>query len=448
MRTENAVCEHGGLILIVDDEASIRRSLEGVLSDDGFQVAALEDGYKALAFLNEYDVSLVLLDIWMSGMDGLETLVAMKEQHPSVPVIMISGHTTIAAAIKATKLGAADFIEKPLDLDVLLGTIRRVLGKEDAANSNRKKPGGALDSSVDLEIGIGADLSKINRVVFRSQTKKGRACRQKTLAHSAILYGQGLHSGRKSGLILEPLPPSSGIQFVGISETTVVPAHIDFVESTGFATTLKLAKTQAGTIEHMMSTLHAYGITNLLVKCNAEVPVMDGSALEFCSLIDETGLEEQDGEYFAISIDKTIRYGSGSEFIQIEPAEEFIIDYTLKYPEPVGLQHMVFTLTDAEAFRKEIAPARTFGFVKDIGYLQKQGLALGGRFDNFVLFGEDGPINCDLRFPDEPVRHKILDVMGDLYLLGRPLQGRVTACMTGHSDNIALLKLISNELSA
>ena len=115
---------------------------------------------------------------------------------------------------------------------------------------------------------------------------------------------------------------------------------------------------------------------------------------------------------------------------------------TLDYPAPVGRQHYVFRLDDPAAYRKEIAPARTFGFVKDIGHLQRQGLTLGGRFDNFILFGADGPINDALRFPDEPVRHKIMDAIGDLYLLGRRLQCRVVANMTGHSDNIALLRKV------
>jgi UDP-3-O-[3-hydroxymyristoyl] N-acetylglucosamine deacetylase len=109
---------------------------------------------------------------------------------------------------------------------------------------------------------------------------------------------------------------------------------------------------------------------------------------------------------------------------------------------------MSFTLRDIAGYRSEIAPCRTFGFVKDIGYLQKQGYALGGRFDNFVLFGDEGPINDKLRFPDEPVRHKILDAIGDLYLLGRPLSGKITASMTGHSDNVELLKRVRDALLA
>jgi UDP-3-O-acyl N-acetylglucosamine deacetylase len=284
--------------------------------------------------------------------------------------------------------------------------------------------------------------------VFGNQTLRGAARPQRTIAHAAILYGQGLHSGRKSGLILEPLPANSGIHFVGVSEATTVPAHVDFVESTGFATTVRVGQTQAGTIEHLMSALCAYGISNLLIKCNSEVPVMDGSALEFCKLFDNVGLTEQDGEWYEIAIPETVHIGNGKEWIRIEPADTFSIDYTLRYPEPVGEQHFTFSLNDPESYRTEIAPSRTFSFVKDVGHLQKQGLALGGRFDNFLLIGTEGAINDSWRFPNEPVRHKILDAIGDLYLLGRPLRGKITACMTGHSDNIALLKKVRQLLAA
>ena len=129
-------------------------------------------------------------------------------------------------------------------------------------------------------------------------------------------------------LLLEPLPPFSGIHFVGVSESTPVPAHVDYVESTGFATTVRLGATQAGTIEHLMSAIHAYGISNLLIKCNGEVPVMDGSARDFCLLFEDVGLEDQGEDWFEIAVDSVIRVGNDREFIQIEPADDFTIDYT------------------------------------------------------------------------------------------------------------------------
>jgi len=430
------------LIVIVDDEASIRRSLEGVLKDEGFSVIVAEDGESAIRILMTSRPNLVLLDIWMPGMDGIETLKKIREIHPTLPVVMISGHATISTAVAATRLGASDFLEKPLDLSATIQVVRRAL----VINNSDQPPGVRWEAIEPASVGPLRESVTINPVVFAKQSLRGRCLPQHTLSHAAILYGQGLHSGRKSGLILEPLPPNSGIHFVGVSETTVVPAHVDFVESTGFATTVRLGQTQAGTIEHLMSALCAYGISNVLVKCNGEVPVMDGSSREFCRLFEEVGIEEQDGEWYEIDIRKPFEVGDDKEWIRIEPSDCFSIDYVLRYPEPVGEQSFSFTLDDVAAYRDQIAPARTFSFIKDVGSLQRQGLALGGRFDNFLLIGAEGAINDAWRFPNEPVRHKILDAIGDLFLLGRRFKGKVTAQMTGHSDNIALLKKIREEL--
>jgi len=426
-----------GPILIVDDEASIRKSLEGVLSDEGYSCALAADGADALSQLRSLHPSLVLLDIWMPGMDGIETLRRIKELQPGTPVIMMSGHATISTAIKATKFGASDFIEKPLELELVLNAIRRALGIQEAG------PGGPEgDPAILADVRPPGAATELHSGVFEQQTLRGALMPQRTLARSAVMYGQGLHSGKKSGLIFEPLGPGSGIHFVGVSGNPSVPAHLDYVGSTGYATTIRLGSTQVATIEHVMSALNAYGISNLLIKCNGEVPVLDGSSVEFCSLFEEVGFENQAGEWHQIVVKEPVRIDAGKASIRLEPCDCFEIDYTLEYPAPVGRQRFVFRLEDPAAYRKEIAPARTFGFARDIGMLQKQGLALGGRFDNFILFGEDGPINDALRFPDEPVRHKIMDAIGDLYLLGRRLQARVVANMTGHSQNIALLKKV------
>jgi UDP-3-O-acyl N-acetylglucosamine deacetylase len=426
-----------GPILIVDDEASIRKSLEGVLGDEGYSCALAPDGADALSRLEVLRPSLVLLDIWMPGMDGIETLRRIKEISPGTPVIMMSGHATISTAIQATKAGASDFIEKPLEIELVLNAIRRALGTPETGPDipvTAPEPPGGADTP-------GSAL-RLHPVVFEKQTMRGALMPQRTLARSAVMYGQGLHSGKKSGLIFEPLGPGSGIHFVGVSDRPSVPAHLDYVGSTGYATTIRLGSTQVATIEHVMSALNAYGISNLLIKCNGEVPVLDGSSVEFCSLFEEVGFENQAGEWYRIEVKEPVRIEAGKASILLTPCDGFEIDYTLEYPAPVGRQRYVFRLDDPAAYRKEIAPARTFGFVRDIGMLQRQGLALGGRFDNFILFGEEGPINDALRFPDEPVRHKIMDAIGDLYLLGRRLQARVVANMTGHSQNIAVLKKV------
>jgi UDP-3-O-[3-hydroxymyristoyl] N-acetylglucosamine deacetylase len=432
---------HPGPILIVDDEEGVRKSLEGVLSDEGYACALAVDGADALSRLESLRPSLVILDIWMPGMDGIETLRRMKAARPETPVIMMSGHATITTAIKATKIGASDFIEKPLELDVVLNAVRRALGEQDAVPGSA--PGGPGEP---IDLGMPEGMPELRPVVFGSQALRGALLPQRTLARSAVLYGQGLHSGKKSGLIFEPLGPDSGIHFVGVSDNRAVPAHIDFVESTGWATTIRLGTTHVATIEHVMSALNAYGVSNLLIKCNGEVPVLDGSSVEFCSLFEEVGFKNQVGDWYGIQVKEPIRIEAGKASIRLEPCDAFEIDYTLEYPAPVGRQRCVFRLDDPAVYRKEIAPARTFGFARDIGQLQRQGLALGGRFDNFVLFGDEGPINDALRFPDEPVRHKIMDMIGDLYLLGRRLQARVVARMTGHTQNIALLKKIREAL--
>ena len=430
-------------ILIIDDEHGIRSSVRGVLEDEGFTVLEAESGEAGLDLLRQRKVSAALLDIWLPGMDGIETLSRIRELHPDLAVIMISGHATIATAIKATRLGARDFIEKPLDLEVLMLAINRALN-EPALNQTSTQESPANERLNPTA----SDYSGLNKIAFSTNIATGKAYPQKTLSKSAILYGQGLHSGKKSGLILEPLPAGSGIHFAAVGEREVVPAYLDFVESTGFATTLKVGPVQAGTIEHLMSALHAFGISNLLVKCNGEVPVMDGSASDFCNLFDEVGVEEQNGEWRALRVKKPVRVGAGAEFIEIHPCEHFEVEYRLDYPAPVGKQTFSFRLGSIVEYKKEIAPARTFGFVRDISYLQKQGLALGGRFDNFVLIGDEGPINTPFRFNDEPVRHKILDIIGDLFLLGRPIEGRVVASMTGHSDNVELLKALRLSLTS
>ena len=268
-------------ILVVDDDASIRKSLQGVLSDEGYDVLEACDGQDALTQIQKTTPDVVLLDIWMPGLDGLETLAKIKETHPLLPVVMISGHATIATAVKATRMGASDFIEKPVDLDAVLLVLQKAFNAKDKIAEEKTE-------AVEAELSEVASETKthITPVVFQKKAMMGDGVAQKTLSRSAILYGLGLHSGKKSGLVLEPLPENSGIHFVGVSEKTIVPAHVSFVESTGWATTLKLADTQVATIEHLMSALHAYGISNLLIKCNGEVPVLDGSSRDYCALFD------------------------------------------------------------------------------------------------------------------------------------------------------------------
>ena len=407
-------------ILVVDDEEKIRRTLRGVLADEGFEVVEAADGRRALELLQHVEPRLAIVDVWMPEVDGIELVERMRSHAPRLPIIVISGHGTIETAVRVIRLGAYDFLEKPFQLDALLQLVGRALGE---GNVSVGRDGAATSAA----------------------PAPARRLPQRTIARSVVVNGQGLHTGVRTGLILQPLPPGSGILFGSISSGETVPALIDHVDSTDYATTLARGGMVAKTVEHLMAALHAYGITNVLVKMQGEVPILDGSALELCALLDEGGLVEQPATVEELVIDRVYALGpevNGEKGIAIDPADAFEVHYTLDYPAPIGRQAYGFRFTDVDAFRREIAPARTFGFVKEIETLEQMGLASGGRLNNCILVGPDGVVNAPLRFPDEFVRHKILDIFGDFYLLGRPLRGRVTARMTGHSDNAALLRQI------
>jgi UDP-3-O-[3-hydroxymyristoyl] N-acetylglucosamine deacetylase len=417
-------------ILVVDDEGEIRSSLRGVLNDEGLRVLEAEDGRRALHLVRSERPELVLLDVWMPEVDGIELLRSLQDEPDRPQVIMLSGHGNIETAVQATKLGAFDFIEKPFSIDALLQVVNRALEHRALLGD-----GTALDSAPSHPAPATAAIAQ-------------RRCPERTIGRSVIASGHGLHTGIKSGLILSPLPAGRGIVFANLTTAATVLAHLDYVESTGYATTLHAQGMTVGTVEHLLATLHAYGVTNLLIKAQSEVPTMDGSAKDFCTLLEQAGIEEQSGGVDEIAVTRPVRVGGdgpNDESIRIEPSDEFRITYMLVYPPPIGRQEYTYVHTGAAAFKAEIAPARTFGFVKDMKAMASMGLASGGRLDNCILVDNEKIVNTTLRFPDEFARHKILDIMGDLYLLGRPVRGHVIAHKTGHSDNIALLRRVREE---
>ncbi len=414
-------------VLVVDDEERIRSSLRGILGDEGFRVLDTGEPAGVMELIARERPALVLLDIWMPGIDGIELLRRIKAERPEVRVIMISGHGNIQNAVAATRLGAADFIEKPFSVHGLLASIERVLEGE---NGGVRMPNGA---------GAAAAPPAATRPAIG-----GRA--QRTLARAVVAAGQGLHSGLKTGVILHPAPPGSGIVFSSVADETAIAARLENVTDTGYNTTLTAGGRSVRTVEHLMSALHGMGITNLLVKTDDEVPALDGSALEFCRQMAEAGVAEQDAAVEPVRVARPIAVGSNGESIRIEPADRLIIDYTLEYPSPIGRQSVHFELTSPEAYVREVAPARTFGFVREFHKLAEMGLASGGRLDNLILIDDQKVVNTTLRFSDEFARHKVLDLIGDLYLLGRPILGHIVAHKTGHSDNLALLRAIKAAL--
>ena len=656
-------------ILVVDDEANILDSVRGILTDEGYDVETAGNGDDALKMLQEQHYDLVLLDIWRPGRrDGLHTLREMRRLNIGAEVVMISGHGSVDTAVRATKLGAFDFIEKPLSLAGMLETIETALrhaaatksiasggenpryitgcpamdevrekmdaaakesspvlisgepgsGKEysarhihsrsarhkdtfikvacrrlagasfdglfgpaeedpaqkgsrfsklsgtvflenphllDAALQKRlarlipvskNLPGlgfvaavtvtppaksappmetslaacftgaaialpplrerrGAIDEFISHFIHdasedfgkVGIRLSRkaqeriasypwpgnvkelkntIENVVMSCSAKQieatdipmgssaevsvaaggfarkgvsagGMRIPQKTVGKSVVLCGLGLHSGIKTGIILAPLPTNSGIIFGDISSGRQVKANIEYVESTEYATTLKFGAIGVRTIEHIMATLHMFGITNALLKVGDEVPIMDGSASQLCDLVESAGIVEQEGTLEPVVIKEPIligEIGDQKKYLLAEPCDRLVVEYRMDYPPPVGQQRAVYDAAGGlAAFRSDIAPARTFGFVEQIKKFEKKGFAEGGKLSNVILIDDERVINTTLRFENEFSRHKVLDILGDIYLAGRPVVGKITGNMTGHTENVLLTRKIN-----
>ena len=716
-------------ILIVDDEKNIVSSLTGILSDEGYEVSMTDDGVEALEIIQKDPPDLVLLDIWLPGMDGIEVLKTLKTYNPGVKVLIMSGHGTIDTAVKATKLGAQDFIEKPFSLDRITESVENALHAENKVPFKETKPSQTskelpvcFESMVEVKKGIKAFSKSMEPVLLLGETGTGKesvaqtihaqsrkgdrpfiklnclfrqkqaiqsqlfkrkdnktqstsgekvvylsnieslskglqeklaealqnnnlpdtsfeflpirlfasssknldelaakgqfhqslldafkdtsllipplrnqtasisliakeyleearrhtliteideevitalcgyswpgnikelhgvlekliqtcvnqqtisvhdlpleiwkpqnqidittlneagslqeaeliwekhfilhhlkrnnwdideTCKilktskkqfqkklkyhsiempeseaphsqkrypQRTLKRSVVLCGSSLHSGIKTGLILQPMPPGSGIIFGDIASGKTIPAQLENVQSTDYSTCLKKGVNSVGTIEHIMATLHMYRVTNLLIKIGDEAPVMDGSAKDFCELLEDGEFEDQDDFYEEIVIDKSYSFGDkekGEPYISIEPSEKFSVSYHMEYPEPIGVQDFTYEFDGHESFKKEIAPARTFGFMEEVAQLTKMGYASGGKLDNFILLGDKKVINTKLRFEDEFARHKILDILGDFYLLGKPIRGKIKAHKSGHTQNVGLLKKVRESL--
>ncbi|MEJ5166523.1 MAG: UDP-3-O-acyl-N-acetylglucosamine deacetylase [Thermoanaerobaculia bacterium] len=426
-------------VLIVDDEENILKALSVILKEEGFSVLTEKNGKKGLETFLKEKPNFIFLDVWLPEMDGLELLENIKREKPDAIVIMISGHGTISTAMESVKKGAFDFIEKPLSLERVLNSLKNGI-------EYRKL---LLERKELLPIMVPPKKESLKQKEEKRQEEvksslklKDKILKQKTIKKSTVLYGVGLHSGLKTGLILNPAPPNTGIRLLTIPQNIEIPARLENVVKSGYATCLGKDGVLISTVEHFLASCHCFGITNLIVKVHSEIPVMDGSALEFCKVFEEAGIEEQEEGIEPIIIKKTYSVVKGKEKISIKPYDGLKITYHLDYPPPVGKESFTYEHKNPEKFIEEIAPARTFGFMKDIGELEKMGLGSGGRLNNFILIGEEGVLNTTLRFEKEFSRHKILDIFGDIYLLGRPIFGEIEAFMTGHSDNHNLLREI------
>ena len=271
---------------------------------------------------------------------------------------------------------------------------------------------------------------------------------QQTIAKSVTVEGIGLHSGQPSRITLSPAPSGFGIVFqTSAPYRTLIPATPENVVDSHFATTLGVNGSRVQTVEHLLAAAGALGINDLLVEMEGdEVPALDGSAKPFAALLQDAGRVAQPLPREPLVITKPIRVGDESRWLQILPSPEFRISYTLDLDHPAVPTQAASFLCTEQVFLDELASARTYGFLKDVGMLRKNGLAKGGSLENAVVVGRRVILNGDLRFQDEFVRHKILDLIGDLALLGRPVLGHVVARNAGHALNHQLVLAIQRAL--
>jgi UDP-3-O-[3-hydroxymyristoyl] N-acetylglucosamine deacetylase len=270
--------------------------------------------------------------------------------------------------------------------------------------------------------------------------------RQQTIRRSVAIEGIGLHSGKLVRMTLSPAPPDSGIVFRIGRDGQPIPAAPESVVDSHYATTIGCNGSRIQTVEHLLAAAAGLGVDNLGVEMEGnEVPAVDGSAKPFVALLNSAGRATQSARRRPITIPQAVRVGSGSRWIQIVPASEFRISYTLDNDHPAIGTQVVSVVPTEDSFVDEYAPARTYGFLKDLGIMRKNGLALGGSLDNAIVVGKRGTIN-GLRYRDEFVRHKVLDLIGDLALLGRPILGHVIARNAGHALNVELVVAIQRAL--
>ena len=267
---------------------------------------------------------------------------------------------------------------------------------------------------------------------------------QRTLASTIHCSGIGLHTGRRVNLTLRPAPVDGGIVFVrnDLPEAISIRAEMKAVAASAFATTLENRGVSITTVEHLLAAISGLGVDNMIAEVDApEVPIMDGSAGPFVSLILRTGIVKQHKPRRYLVVRETMRVADDGRWIDISPCEKLKISYTVEYDHPLISRQFCQVCFPEGTFAEEIGPARTFGFLSDVAELQSKGYARGGSLENAVVLGDFGVLNKEgLRFPDEFVRHKILDLIGDLALLGHPLIAHVTAHKSGHAMNHRLLK--------
>ncbi len=272
---------------------------------------------------------------------------------------------------------------------------------------------------------------------------------QTTLSKPIKTKGVGLHTGVEVNLKLKPAPANTGYVFVRTDlDNFEIPASVEYISHCSYATTLMRRGVVLSTCEHLLSALRGSGVDNCFIEIdNIEIPIMDGSSEDFIELIEKAGITQQPAGRRFFKVLKRVRFEEDGRKMSVEPSDAFEIDCTIDFPHPFINRQTFHFIFENGSFGREIAAARTFGFTDEIEMLRKANLALGGSLDNAIVLTPEGMLNkVPLRFEDEFVRHKILDIIGDFALLGMPVLGKITAEKSGHSVHASMMsKLLKTE---
>ncbi len=278
--------------------------------------------------------------------------------------------------------------------------------------------------------------------------------KQRTLKKAISATGVGLHNGEKVTLTLRPAAVNTGIIFkrVDLPQPNEILASPSAVQDTRMCSALEAHGARVATVEHIMSALAGLGIDNIYIEVNAsEIPILDGSSGPFIFLLQEAGIAEQAAAKKFIRIKKVVEVIDGDKWVRFDPYHGFKVDFTIQFNHPVFEDSGSHVKIDfaADSYIKEISRARTFGFMHEVEYLRSNGLARGGSLDNAIVLDEYRVLNVDgLRYDDEFVKHKILDAIGDLYMLGHPILGAFSAYKSGHALNNQLIRALMQDVTA
>ena len=404
------------------------------MEDEDYDVDIAKDYDEAMKIFESKKIDLVFLDVWLPNVDGLDILSNIKEKYPNTTVIMMSGHAGVETAVRATKLGAYDFLEKPISISKLLSSCEEVLNKKEN-NKNEE------------------NSNYLNEHENHNKSKLKYKIPQRTIAKSVVVSGFALMEGRKTALTLVPAEVNTGIVFVDINSNTHIKLSHENILSKDKSgavnsTALINGNRYIKTTEHFLAALHMMGITNLIVKCDGEVPNVDGSALVFCDALKEAGYIEQEDYIEPIVIDRELVYGKVDDnetYIILSPYDGLEVNLRIDFAGSIGIQQYDYKFESFEQFSEDIGKARSFNTLDNIDYAQKMGMAGSGMIGSHIILCEGKVINTKLHFDNEFVRHKILDIIGDLYILARPIKAKIIANKSSHSFNHSVVHDIANK---